>query len=514
MYSIQLQTTYGPAAFSFLLDENGRLTEASCPTLDLPDALLKLSYPSAGGTELRREMEAWLPVLPWLVEPALWTDTPPEYLLAVHRAFRENCTDYEARRARLLATDPTATPEDATPHWARVSALFQLEVAGKIIRLPSARSSEQLIFSATKKPLTYRKIAATWLATAFPLADISIIDEWLTALGKTRTTAANEFLFRQLERPGYLYAAKQVFTVLANSRLKLDNDRIIALYEDEDTLRDNVSSYVHLLNKLPFPAAKPLLERIVQDYSLDCLSALKRLNRHDKEVARENLRRLFEQTDDYKVLSATLRYAVELYGREQDLITLLEINDRLAEPVFLDNAQVTWPQKLSIGWEQILFAASRKQMAEVIAKYLQPDQHGRINRNLLLQLKEYLAYHRSGAVTLSAEQEQQLLILLQSRHDKVSTVATDLIQMLFDDLRDKEAATDAILRHFVTSRYRLMDAGVLKVAAGDPELAQRQVDFFLQLVVQATTEEQRKQVKKMLPYLRFLPQLEAIKERL
>lgn len=514
MYSIQLQTAYGPAAFNFLLDEDGRLSEASCPTLDLPPALLQLSYPNAGEVELRREIEDWLPVLPWLVEPVLWTDSPPDYLAAVHRAFRESSADYEVLRTQLLAIDPTADQEDAPIHWIRVSALLQLEMADKIILLPPDRSAEQVIFSAAKKPLAYRKIAASWLATAFPLADLSIVDEWLTALGKTRTTAANEFLFRQLERPGAHYAAKQLFTVLANSRLKLDNDRIIALYDDEDTLRDNVSSYVHLLNKLPFPTAKPLLERIVHDHSLDCLSALKRLNRHDQEVAQQNLRRLFEQTEDYQVISATLRYAVEIYGKEQHLITLMEINDRLAEPVFLDNAQVTWPQNLSTGWQFVLYFTSPENMAAVTNKYLQPGQHGRINRNLLLQLRAYPAFRPTEKILLSAKQEKQLLALLDSRHDKVSTVATDVINTLFDDLRDKKAATDAVLRHFVTSRYRLMDAGVLKVAAGDPQLAQRQMDFFLQLADQATTEEERKQVKKMLPYLRFLPQLEAIKERL
>lgn len=505
MYSLQLPTAYGPAAFNFLLSPTGHLTDPSCPTLDLPPALLRLSYPGADAADLRRAFGYWLPVLRWLVEPSLWRDDPPEYLAAVHARFQAQTTDYDQQRKRLLTGDSPTVPIGTSEHLTTVRTVLRLDPAAAIARFPLDRSAKAAVVTAAKQGLADRIVAAGWLTAAFPLVEPALIDDWLVALGKTRTTLANNFLFRQLEQPGYLYAAGQILTVLANSRLKPDHDRVLALYDDEDTIRDNVGPYVHLLGKLPFPKTRPLLENIVRDHPLNCLPALKRIYRYDEDGARQLLRQLFRETTDYAVVSACLRYTVTLYGPGQQLLPLGAINERLADPVFLDNAQVTWPQKLSEGWLRTLRMATPAEVHSVVVTYLEPGRHGRIYRNVLLQLKEYLTFRPGEPFPLTAGQEAQLLTLLESHYDKVSTVATDVIQLLFDGLGDKAAATDAVLRHFVVSRYRLMDAGVLKKAAMDPALARRQTEFFARLAERATTQEKQKQVKKMLPYLRFLP---------
>lgn len=512
MHSISLPTSYGPAAYHFTLSPTGKVSQVKCSSLDLPDAVLKLTYPNVHPEDLRQHLEDWLPVIPYLIELGVWLKEPPEYLAGVQQTFSANTTNYEQLRETVLQADPLEeTPEHR--HWQHVSAWIKIGVSRKVVRFPLLLTRKDTVFSAEKLSLPYRRLSAAWLLITFPLAPPLRIDEWIVAIGKTRTTEGNDFLLRELERPGYLTYAKQVYSTLANSRLRLPVERILALYEDQDKVSHSVSTYVHLINQFPFPAVRDILERIIGDYPRESFGAIKRLYKQDPSFAQHIIKERFQTVDDYGIVITMLRHMIKLVKPGNYFISLREINKRLTAPVFLDNTQVTWPQKLDDGWRVVLLCTNPKEVKEVLSAFF-ADSSGRIARNVLLQLKEYLlAYHQEVHLSLSPAVETHLFSLLNSRFDKVSTVATDVIRLLLPNLQQKEPAVRALLAHLEVSKYRMMDAAALKVAANDPSLLELQKAHFQKRIAEATTDDERSKLIKVLTYVRFLPPLEELSDK-
>ncbi|MEM6771285.1 MAG: hypothetical protein AAF597_11950, partial [Bacteroidota bacterium] len=239
----------------------------------------------------------------------------------------------------------------------------------------------------------------------------------------------------------------------------------------------SVNAYVHLVNQFPYPKVKDLLQRILQDYPNEAFGAVKRLYKHDRDYARQLLRNTFFNSPNYHVLTAMLRHMIRLVKPAEYFISLAEINARLSSSEFTDSAQVTWPQKLDDGWQQVLAYTPPQQVNEIMANYL-PGAKGRVARNLVLQLKEYLKLGVDANFTLNAELEPLLIELLNARFDKVSTVCTDVLRLLLPRMANPAIANTALLQHIETSAYRMMDAAALKVAAEVPELQQVQIDYF------------------------------------
>ncbi len=503
MYSISLPTAYGPAAYNFNLSTSGEVSEITCATLDLPPAVLKLTYPDTHPDDLRQHLESWLPVLPYLIELGIWLEQDtPDYLKPVQQAFRDRTDDYLNLKKAVAQADLLAEVE-TQQHWQRANAWIKMGVAKKVARFPLILNRKDTVFAAEKLSLPFRRLAAGWLLDTFPLAPPLRLDEWIIAIGKTRTTEGNDFLLRELEQPGYLPYAKQIYSTLANSRLKLPVERVLALYEDQDKVSHSVNAYIHLINQFPFPKVKSTLERIIAAYPQDSFGAVKRLYKHEPAAATELLKTRFLTVDHYGVAITMLRHMVKLVRPDDYFISLREINLRLQDPAFIDNAQVTWPQKLSDGWREVLLYTPPQEFQAVLEKHF-ADAQGRVARNMLLQLKEYLRTERVEDFRLPVKLEAPLLNLLHSRFDKVSTVATDVIRLLLPSLQQPKAAVWALLEHIEVSQYRMMDAAALKAAAEVPELRAVQEDYFVERLAQAKRKEDEEALFKILSYLRFL----------
>lgn len=503
MFSIQLRTTHGTAAFSFNVLPNGKVTEVNCLSLDLPPAALRLTFPNTNLDELRRHLLSWVEVIPYFVETGLWLERPPAYLAEAHALFQKATPDYAERRNALLTIDP-AEPEDEPKHLVRVSAFFRMTIQRDIARFPDIRNQDKVLFDTSKLSLPYRRIGADWLTTTFPLAGYRQVDEWLVTIGKTRTTEANEFLLREVEQPGMLPYARQIYTVLANSRLKLPADRIVRLYDDEDNVREGLKAYLHLVNQLPYPVIKNLLERVVEDHPTDALPALKRLVRHDRIGAFALVQRIFRESSQYKTLMAMIHHMIRLLPPHEFFLNLRSINERLLDPNLHQEAQVTWPQRLHPAWLKILLATEPEDVGAVVNDFL-PGANAPTTRHLLLQLREYLQVHGDAPLGLSPDVESTLNELLFSRYDKISTVATTVIQLYFPLLRAPRAAVTALLKHIEVSQYRMMDAAALALAAGDNDLKAYQESYFAHRLQNAETAEKRADLLKLGPYLRHLP---------
>jgi hypothetical protein len=504
MYSISINTQFGATAFSFDLSPEGEVSDLQCLSLGLPEAVLKLTYDNPDLGELKNHFQYWMKALPYIVELAVWEEEVPGYLVQLRDQFKDSHSGYADMRSTVLATDILDSDNIVHLHWTKVTSWIKLGFHQTILNLPTRLNRKETTFTAGKLSLPYRELAAEWLMTTFPLAPLARINDWVEAIGKTRTNTANEFLFSELERPGYLPYAKQIFTTLANSRLKINAGRIISLYNGEDNIKDAITAYIHLLNQLPFPKTFDLLVRIVAEHPRECLGALKRIYRHDPALGRKVIRDLFLATDDYRTLAAMLRYAVELDGLPVSFISLAEINTRLSESAFLDDAQVTWQQKLSEGWQAILLTTPPQYFTEILAEH-KPDAKGRVARNLLLQLKEYLSNSIGANFQLPDQLQPVLLNLLHSRYDKVSTVATDVIRVLLPQLINPEAAVMALLNHLEWSKYRLMDSAALKAAAELPGMAEFQEVYLKKRITQLAGEAERANFLKMLSYVKFLP---------
>lgn len=500
--TIQLKASIGPVAFRCSLDQDGRVTTVESLTAQLPAAALQLAYPNVLEEELTRRLADWARVLPLMIEAAVWLEAPPAYLEDLVGNFRSAHPDYAAAREQLFATDPTEAGGDKRA--ARISAWQRMGVLSIVANFPATRYSEKAAFSAAKLSLPYRQITADYLVSTFALVPSVRTDDWIAAIGKTRTYAGNDFLFRELERPGVLPYAGQVYTVLANSRLKLPADRILALYEDEDSVRNALQAYVHLLNRLPFPTAKDLLRSIVLDYPrVGTRNAVARLVRHDPEGTKEFLLNHFKNSPNYRTVINMLGHYIQ-YFRPDNELNLRTLNRRMADPQLHDEVQMNWPQRLQSDWQRLLLKTPADEFTAVIDAYL-PPARGAVARNLLLQLKLYLEMHSKREVVWSERTEQKLLELLYVPYDKIYTVAIDVLRLNFGRLRDPARAVLELLRHMKTSRYRMMNTAALRVASRQPKLLRLQREWFREQFARAATEDERTELTRLLGYLSYLP---------
>ncbi|MEM6771284.1 MAG: hypothetical protein AAF597_11945 [Bacteroidota bacterium] len=193
MYSISLPTAHGDAAFQFSLSPSGKVSAVKCTSLDLPEAVLKLTYTNVHPEDLREHFTNWLPVIPVIVELGIWLEEPPEYLTSMVRAFKDRLPNYKSLRDGVLQADILEEMAD-NPHWQRANAWIKMGVSRQIVRFPLIRNRADTAFAAEKLSLPYRRLAAAWLIQTFSLAPPTRIDEWIVAIGKTRTTEGNEFL--------------------------------------------------------------------------------------------------------------------------------------------------------------------------------------------------------------------------------------------------------------------------------------------------------------------------------
>jgi len=506
---LTLPTPYGPAGYRVIIAPDGRVTDVQLATNGLPEAVFRLTFGDRW-EEAREYFSRLAENVPFQVELALHRPPASGPLAKIGEAANEldlpdlggELPPFDAgepehvRRLRLLATNAAfhhavyLTPDRVTQALDRLTNPPRKTDAG--VR-PYFASLEPWLLSLTGL-LTGRELVAAWVA-----------------LGYLRTPTARDRIFQELERPGRHIVADALLRGLAPYKEEGDKERFRALYPGLRGHADLSERFLKLLAGKKGPASMTLALEILGDHPRAAALVLKvlRVNNHPDAVGA--LRAQFDREEDYFVLD----YLAGIINDNQPgrhAVGPAEMNAKLATEHFTDGAPVTWPQMLEPNWTKLVLAAPAEEIFTIVEDYL-ARKEPRLQRNALLQLKTW-AKAQTIAPALTPEIERRLREAINSRYDKISTVALDVVAETMPRLECPLEMTKVLLAHLLTSRYRLMDAAALKKAAADPELKAFQVQHLEKEIAATTDPGKLDAIEKTLPYLRFLGVREDLKKQI
>ncbi|MEM9928677.1 MAG: hypothetical protein AAF840_02555 [Bacteroidota bacterium] len=497
---IKRPSPFGPAVFSVSISETGEVLSVIAAATKLPENVFKLTYGDrwedarayfldhaanvAFQTEVALHLEEYLG-FEKIAEQ--YRQAGGEHFRPTDRAYQTGEPDYRAR-ARYWITRPRELPilflEPDTKRYASLQRIVQ-----RFKRKPRAE-------------LPYAASLESWVFSLLGVARGKELDEAVTLLGRVQTTAAREYVFAELERPGRHIVAGGLLRGLAAYQDAAARDRILDLYPKLVPHDDLTPIYLEVISQLKGEAVVETGLQMLRDRSLNAngVLALLRYNEHPDPVG--VVRQQFDRETEYFFLNSLLN-TINQQREATHHVSLQDLNAKIAGmPEIIDSAPVTWPQQLEPNWKTLLLATDQSEALRVIEAYiLQPSP--RLQRNALLQLKALVKEEQLNT-TISAPLEERLRELIYSRFDKISTVALDIVAELFPLLAKQATMVDVILAHSLTSRYRLMNTAALKVAARDPALKKRQIAFYQQAVEQATDSNTATNLMKVIPYLSFL----------
>jgi hypothetical protein len=495
--TINLPTPFGPAGYEVVIAQTGEVLSVASAAANLPEVVLRLSY--AENWEAAREYFLLLGHnAAFQAEVAVWLPDPPADFKLLWRTFRNNFgesmperREVEAshlRRVRFWLAHPEALP--ALFHHRKSSAA--------IVRLAK-------LFSSPEHRLPDLE---AWVYTMLPLLEDTVELEHLYAiLARLDTESGRDYLFGELERNGRHPYADTLLHGLRHFSASRDRARMISLYDWIGADADLMKRYLQLLS--PFSGTKihAIILRALADHPQEARHALKALRQTGHPAPEAIIRAQFDREENYFLLDPIAELIAD--GPEPYRVSLEEMNAKVAAPVFTDGAPVTWPQMLEPNWSKLVKQRPAPALFPLLETYLLRPE-GRLQRNALLQLKHWLR-DRPAPPTLPVAIEDRLRELIDSRYDKVSTVALDIIATAFLSMTDQEKMVDALLQHAPVSQYRLMVAAALKKAAEVPALRARQVAYFGAAIREADDAAALHQVERVLPYLTFLGVKEELK---
>lgn len=488
--TINLPTPYGPAGYEVTVSATGAVVSVTSAAANLPEVVLRLSY--SENWEAAREHFLLLGHhLAFQAEAAVWLPDPPAEFKLLRRAFRgtfsETIPDVEAsepdhlQRARFWLAHPKTLPAlfRQRKQSAGLTALGQL-FASPEHRVPALEA---------------------WVYALLPLLeDTADLEQLYTMLAQLDTEAARDYLFGELERNGRHPYANSLLHGLRPFSASRDRARLIGLYDWLGNDADLMKRYLRLLHPFSGADVHAVLLRALADNPHEARHVLTALRQTKHPAPEAIIRAQFDREENYFLLDLIAELIND--GPEAYRVTLAQMNAKVATPPFLDGAQVTWPQMLEPNWSNLVKNSPADDFFPLIVPYLLRPE-GRLQRNALLQLQYWLR-QQPTAPPLPQPLENRLRELIDSRYDKVSTVALSVIETTMLALSDKEEMVDALLRHAPRSQYRLMVAAALKKAAEVPALHTRQVAFFRTAIQEALNTEVLLQVERVLPYLTFL----------
>ncbi len=491
---------FGPAVFSVAVAETGEVLSVVSAATKLPEAVFKLTY----GDRWEDARAYFLDLaanLSYQVEVALHLEDPlgfeklaeqfrqagGEYFRPTDRAYQAGEPDFRAR-ARYWITRPRELPilflEPATKRYASLQRIAQ-----RFKRKPGAE-------------LPYADSLEPWVFSLLGVANGKELDQAVTLLGRLKTTAAREYVFAELERPGRHIVADGLIRGLEAYRDAVARDRILLLYPKLAPHPDLVATYLEVISQFQGEEVVTTGLQILEDRSLHAPGVLTLLHNNGHPDPVGVLRQQFDREEEYFFLNDLLD-TINRQQDEQHFISLEAMNAKIAGmPEVVDAAPVTWPQQLERHWRELLLATNQEEAIRIIQSY-SLRKEPRLQRNALLQLK-VLVKEQANISAIPFPLEERLRELINARFDKISTVAIDIVTELFPVLRDPTAMVDVILMHSLTSRYRLMDMAALKAAATKPALKDRQLTFFRKTITQTSNPEELSVLQRLLPYLTFL----------
>lgn len=485
--AITLPTPFGPAAYTVHLTDQGEVTSVDSAAARLPEMVFQLTY-GERWEAARAHFQDLANLLPFQAEAAVMLADPPAEFKLLRRAFRNielaETNAPHRQRAELWRANPAFTP-----------ALFCQK------KMARALSAIRTSLSKTDNPTPYR-VLEPWLFALLPLvAEVAEREALYHILALMRTAATRDFLFGELERPGRHIYASSLLRSLLHFQAESDLERLLELYpwlRDESGL---MADYMALIGHFPDPRVHELLTIILDAFPHLASDVLRGLKQAKHPAPYAIIRARFERETDGRLVDqlAELTNAAP----DPDLrVSLTEMNAKMATPTFIDGPPVTWPQSLGTNWNSLVARASAEDVLNEVSQYF-PRPEPRLQRNALLQLQGW-AKAQKFPPALPPEIEARLRELISARFDKIFTVALDIAAVVMPSLARPDLMVDALLEHSLVSRYRLMNAAALKKAAEQPELRERQIDFFERAINTAKNADELDSIVRIIPYVNFL----------
>jgi len=301
------------------------------------------------------------------------------------------------------------------------------------------------------------------------------------------TASASEFLFSELERPGRHPYSTGLLNAVKELASPDNTQRILDLHPSFAEDRAQLKEYLKVVECLRGKEAHLVIIAILHRHA----SLAEKFNKEERLPFFDLIAELID------------------HEPEGIRVSLADMNAKIDDPALNAAAPVTWPQMLGPNWEKLVQDAEAEALFGVVANYLERKEPW-LQRCALLQLDTWVEAQGSPPPIPRAV-ERQLQKRLISRHEKVYTAALNIIEKVFDQLAEQELMVDTVLKHAHTSRYRLMNAAVLKKAAQNPALKVQQIKRMRTALFRASADE-LPSLKTLIPYLRFLESKEQFRK--
>lgn len=503
--TIQLTTPHGPAGFQVTYTERGEILKIESAAAQLPEMVFRLTH----GDE-------WETVRTYFADLTDYLRHPLEFVIWKRKQF----PGYQDLQQDFTVYRPAALNEEGPlPPWRQRAEFWRKSKTNeqKLLLLQAQNPKNEMSLLARKAlndPHFGPQNAAIlepWLLALLPLLDGETLPPAYELLGNLHTASAREYLFTQLELPGRHIAAKGLLKGLRTYRDQDSQQRFLSLYPAFSDHRDLLELYLEILVPFRGNDVIRLALKILEDHPEQALEVYHLLVANNVPDPVAPLINRFKEEDNYFVLDLLLG-VINRFAPAGTGISLAAMNSKVATEHFTDSAPVTWPQLLEKNWLKLVMDTPPAQRMEVLEKYLgRPEP--RLQRNALLQLKA-LVKSATAPLALPPAIEDRLRELVESRYDKISTVAIDILGECMEKLHDPAAAVEVLARHSLHSRYRLMNVAALKKAARQPALQAQQKAFFLTAVNVAGDAAALDNLARILPYFRFLGVEKELKEAL
>jgi len=321
------------------------------------------------------------------------------------------------------------------------------------------------------------------------------------------TASASEFLFSELERPGRHPYSTGLLNAVKELASPDNTQRILDLHPSFAEDRAQLKEYLKVVECLRGKEAHLVIIAILHRHASLAEEAFTALKATGHPAPGAVIREKFNKEERLPFFDLI----AELIDHEPEgiRVSLADMNAKIDDPALNAAAPVTWPQMLGPNWEKLVQDAEAEALFGVVANYLERKEPW-LQRCALLQLDTWVEAQGSPPPIPRAV-ERQLQKRLISRHEKVYTAALNIIEKVFDQLAEQELMVDTVLKHAHTSRYRLMNAAVLKKAAQNPALKVQQIKRMRTALFRASADE-LPSLKTLIPYLRFLESKEQFRK--
>jgi hypothetical protein len=496
--AITLDTkAFGPTGFEVELNAEGEVLRVSSAAAQLPEMVFRITY--GDRWEYAREhFQRLAENLKYRVEAAAWlNDALPEYKL-LRRAFRKTYPEAQLQ-----------TGTQAPLHAQRATFWLNHPEARPGLFLQKKRYSG---FGAIAKLLKQGKVNPNalepWLFSLISLLDApEDRSEVYHLIGLLGTSSASEYLFSELERPGRHPYSTGLLNAVREVASPENSQRILDLHPFFAKEPEQLREYLKVVSRLRGQGAHAVIISILDRHSSlasEAFAALKSTNHPAPGAA---MREKFNQEESLHFFDLI----AEIIDEEPEgvRISLAEMNAKVDTPTLNAAAPVTWPQMLGPYWAKLVKTADEATLLHLVSDYLGRNEPW-LQRCALLQLDTWIQAQASPPA-IPLELEQRMRQLVRSRYEKVYTVVLNIAEKIFDRLAERGLMVDLVFQHARTSRYRLMNAAVLKKAAGNPILKEQQIALMRTALAEASAEE-LPNLKSLIPYLRFLASKELFRK--